>query len=192
MIDFLVMGFLLVPQQQPPPQPAAPPAFTTGQAPGAGEERPPLAPPATMKSPVKIEAATFDVDFARSTGVFEKNVVVTRGPMRLTCDRLLAHYVGGAGPNARSVRFVECAGHVEFREGERVVTSERATYNALSGVVEMTGSPEARDGDNVVRGTKVTFTVGNRRMQWVQPQVLITTPEDAGKLAVPPAPPKPR
>ena len=70
--------------------------------------------------------------------------------------------------------------------------SERATYNALNGVVEMTGNPEARDGGNVVRGTKVTFTVGNRRMQWVQPQVLITTPEDAGKLAVPPAPPKPR
>ena len=192
MIDFLVMGFLLLPAQPQPQGPTEPPAFTTGQAPGAGEERPPLAPPSTMRAPVKIEAATFDVDFARSTGVFEKNVVVTRGPMRLTCDRLLAHYVGGAGPNARSVRFVECAGHVEFREGERVVTSERATYNALSGVVEMTGNPEAREGGNVFRGTKVTFTVGNRRMQWVQPKVLIETPEDAAKMAVPPTPPKAR
>ncbi len=54
---------------------------------------------------------------------------------------------------------------VEVVDGDRWAKGERAEFDNVAGVLEVTGSPEARQGPNTMRGTRVLFFLGRDLLQ---------------------------
>jgi lipopolysaccharide export system protein LptA len=65
---------------------------------------------------------------------------------------LIAHYT-----KDQEVTRIECLGNVEVFDGDKWAKGERADFDNITGVLEVTGSPEAKQGKNHVKGTKVIF-----------------------------------
>lgn len=127
---------------------AAKPRAAGGPARGAAAAR-----AAAGEGRVNVDAAEFTYDFKNRQVVFTgKPVVLTRGDARLACERLVADN-DARGEVARAV----CSGDVRFVRGERVVTCERATYEAAAARLVCEGNPVLKDGPTEARGTRLVY-----------------------------------
>jgi lipopolysaccharide export system protein LptA len=81
-----------------------------------------------------------------------KPVVLTRADARLTCARLVAKN-DARGEIAQAV----CTGDVRFVRGERLVTCEKATYEAAAARLVCEGEPVLKDGPSEARGTRLVY-----------------------------------
>lgn len=158
MIEFFLMAFLAGPQ----------PARGGAGAPDAGT--PPAVSPATFKRPVEITADKLEIAGKRNEAIWSGHVRAKRGPTRLKCDRLIAHYTG-----AQEVTRIECVGGVEVEDGDRWAKGDRADFDNVAGVLVVTGSPEARQGPNHMRGTQVTFRVDKDVLEVENAQAIFET-----------------
>jgi lipopolysaccharide export system protein LptA len=138
-IEFFMMAFFVAGQARP---------ASDGGTPA------PAVSPANFKRPVEITADRLAITGRRNEAVWYGHVKARRGPTLLRCDRLTAHYT-----QAQEITRIECVGGVEVEDGDRWAKGERADFDNVAGVLEVTGSPEARQGPNRMRGTKVTFRV---------------------------------
>ena len=107
------------------------------------------------KHPVEITADTLEILGRRNQAVWSGNVRARRGETDLTCDRLVATYT-----REHEISRIDCIGDVEVVDGTKWARGERASFDNVTGVLQLTGNPEARQGPNHMRGTKVTFNVG--------------------------------
>jgi lipopolysaccharide export system protein LptA len=114
----------------------------------------------TLKHPVAITADRLEIFGKKQQAVWSGKVKARRGETDLTCERLVAHYT-----KAQEITRIECTGVVEVVDGNKWAKGERAEFDNVTGVLEVTGSPEARQGPNTMRGTKVTFHVGRDVIQ---------------------------
>jgi lipopolysaccharide export system protein LptA len=138
----LALAALAAPPQPPPVKPAA--AGVRGSA---------AAQAAAAEGPVRVDADEFTYAFQKRQVVFTgKPVVLTRGDARLTCERLVADN-DARGQIARAV----CSGDVRFVRGERLVTCERATYDAVAARLVCEGNPVLREGTTEARGTRLVY-----------------------------------
>ena len=185
MIEYFATALLLVqPAAAAPAAPAgaAPVAAAAPAAPGAAPA--PAPSPATraqrLRNPVDIRAELFELLGNRNQASYKGNVRVKHRTLDLRCDELTAHYSKG---NAQQVQRVECVGNVVAVDGDRTAKGERADFDVASGTLVVTGSPEARQGPNYMRGTKVTLTVGNRRIRVENAETIFeTSPEGVPQL----------
>jgi len=165
MIEYFLMAFFVA-------GPRAPAAGGAG-APGAqdtGTPPPKAVSPATFKRPVEITADRLEIAGKRNEAIWAGHVRVKRGPTRLRCDRLIAHY-----SNAQEITRIECIGSVEAEDGNRWAKGERAEFDNVAGVLVVTGNPEARQGPNHMRGTKVTFRVEQDTLEVENAQAIFET-----------------
>jgi lipopolysaccharide export system protein LptA len=174
-IEFFASALLLV---QPAPaaaaaSPAAPPPAAAAAPAGAAPRPAPAGTPAQrLKNPVDIKAQLFELLGNRNQASYKGNVLVRHRTLVLKCDELTSFYAQG---NAQQVQRVECVGNVEAVDGDRSAKGERADFDVASGTLVVTGSPEARQGNNYMRGTKVTLTLGNRRIRVENAETLFET-----------------
>ena len=180
MIEYFASVLLLVqpaaaagPAAQATASAAAPAAAPAGAAAAR-----PL--PQRLRNPVDIRAELFELLGNKNQASYKGNVRVKHRTLDLRCDELTAHYSKG---NAQQVQRVECVGNVEAVDGDRSAKGERADFDVASGTLVVTGSPEARQGNNYMRGTKVTLTVGNRRIRVENAETIFeTSPEGLPQL----------
>jgi len=128
--------------------------------------------PQRLRNPVDIRAELFELLGNKNQASYKGNVRVKHRTLDLRCDELTAHYSKG---NAQQVQRVECVGNVVAVDGDRTAKGERADFDVASGTLVVTGSPEARQGNNYMRGTKVTLTLGNRRIRVENAETLFET-----------------
>lgn len=175
MIEYLAAALLLAPPA-PPPAPAADAAPAATPAPPAPGPAPPpprgAAAPPRLRNPVDIKAQLFELLGNRNQASYKGKVQVKHRTLLLKCDELTAYYAQG---NAQQVQRVECVGNVEAVDGDRSARGERADFDVASGTLVVTGAPEARQGVNYMRGTKVTLTLGNRRIRVENAETLFET-----------------
>jgi lipopolysaccharide export system protein LptA len=108
---------------------------------------------AAGEGPVRVDADEVHYAFQRREVVFTgKPVVLTRQDARLTCERLVAKN-DARGQIAQAV----CSGDVRFVRGDRLVTCEKATYEAAAARLVCEGSPVLRDGPSEARGTRLVY-----------------------------------
>ena len=170
MIEYFASALLLV-------QPAAAAAPASRAPAGAAAARPP---PQRLRNPVDIRAELFELLGNKNQASYKGNVRVKHRTLDLRCDELTAHYSKG---NAQQVQRVECVGNVVAVDGDRTAKGECADFDVASGTLVVTGSPEARQGPNYMRGTKVTLTVGNRRIRVENAETIFeTSPEGMPQL----------
>nr|WP_194941159.1 MULTISPECIES: LptA/OstA family protein [Myxococcaceae] len=162
---------------------AAPAAAASAPAAAPGTPKAAATPAQRLKNPVDIKAQLFELLGNKNQASYKGNVVVRHRTLVLKCDELTSFYSNG---NAQQVRRVECVGNVEAVDGDRTAKGERADFDVASGMLVVTGAPEARQGNNYMRGTKVTLTLGNRRILVENAETLFeTTPGGMPQLPAP-------
>lgn len=111
---------------------------------------------AARAAPVHVDADEVHYAFQKRevtfTGKGANPVVLTREDAKLTCRKLVAKT-----DEAGQIVTAACAGDVHFTRGTRVVTCERATFEAAADRVVCEGDPVLRDGGAEVRATRIVY-----------------------------------
>jgi len=180
-IEYFASALLLVQPAAALSAPQALPATAVAAAPATPAPAPAAPKPQQrLRNPVDIKAELFELLGNKNQASYKGNVRVKHRTLDLRCDELTAHYSKG---NAQQVQRVECVGNVVAVDGDRTAKGERADFDVPSGTLVVTGSPEARQGPNYMRGTKVTLTVGNRRIRVENAETIFeTSPEGMPQL----------
>jgi lipopolysaccharide transport protein LptA len=130
-------------------------ALALPQAQGARPATTPAA-EAARPAPVRVDAEEVHYAFQKGEVTFlgkdTKPVVLTRDGATLTCRRLVAKTDEGG-----QIRSATCAGDVRFTRGTRLVTCERATFEAREDRVVCEGAPVLRDGEAEVHATRLVY-----------------------------------
>lgn len=110
------------------------------------------------KGPVVITSLTLTADDKAHTALFEGAVIARTDNMTIYSDKMLVYYT-----EAGKITRIEADGHVKLLKGERVITSDAATYLADDDKAIFTGQPRAMEGGNVVTGTKMIYMMNEDR-----------------------------
>jgi lipopolysaccharide export system protein LptA len=115
------------------------------------------APAAAEKAtPVRVDADEVHYAFQKRevtfTGKDSKPVTMVRDDARLSCRRLVAKT-----DEAGQIVSAACTGDVRLTRGERLVTCERATFEAAAERIVCEGNPVLRDGGSEARGTRLVY-----------------------------------
>lgn len=114
--------------------------------------------PLETKKPVTITAATLTADNKMHTAVFEGAVIARTDDMIIRSDRMTAYY-----SEAGAIIKIDAEGHVKLTTGEKVITSDTATYLAESEKLIFTGQPRAVEGTSLISGTKMIYLIKEDR-----------------------------
>ena len=115
--------------------------------------------PFDTKGPIVITSSTMTADNKAHTALFEGSVVAKSETATIYSDRMLVY----SSEDGKSITRIDCSGHVKLVKGERVITSEAATYFADEDKAIFTGDPRATEGGNIVTGTRMTYLMKEDR-----------------------------
>ena len=122
---------------------------TLAGAPDPGQKAP-------SPSPVRVDADEVHYAFKKRemtfTGTGAKPVTMTRDDARLSCRKLVART-----DEAGQIVSATCAGDVRLVRGPRVVTCERATFEAGAERVICEGNPVLREAGSEVRAARLVY-----------------------------------
>jgi len=114
--------------------------------------------PFETKGPIVITSTSLTADNKARTALFEGSVIAHTEDGTIYSDSMLVSYAEGG-----NVTRIDAKGHVKLVKGERVITSNEATYFAEDDKVIFTGDPRATEGGNVVSGTKMIYLMKEDR-----------------------------
>ncbi|MEL6293159.1 MAG: LptA/OstA family protein [Pseudomonadota bacterium] len=86
-------------------------------------------------APVEVTADNLSVDQETGTAIFEGNVLIGQGEMRLSAPRVLVVY----GTGQRRIERLEATGGVTLVSGPDAAEADRADYSIDTGTIIMTG-----------------------------------------------------
>jgi lipopolysaccharide export system protein LptA len=113
--------------------------------------------------PLHVDAKSLEYRGREGIAVFEGDVVARQGDLTLQADRLAV----GLDPKTREIRSIEAAGNVRIQaqiEGKEITAvGERATYDAGSGVMDLTGDPKIWTDRDAVTGDRIIFYLAEDR-----------------------------
>lgn len=111
-------------------------------------------------APVRVDAENVLYAFQKRevtfTGKDGRPVTMTREDARLSCRKLVARTDEGG-----QIVTATCSGDVTFTRGTRVVTCERATFDAPEERLICEGNPVLKDGGSEARGTRLVYELRN-------------------------------
>ncbi len=108
--------------------------------------------------PVEVTADSFSVANEAGQAIFEGNVVVIQGPMRLAAKKIEVDYEQTDG--SREIRQMTATGGVTFVNGEDAAEAASAVYSPEAGTLLMTGEVLLTQGPTVISGEKLTVDLG--------------------------------
>ena len=123
-----------------------------------------------IKGPVVITSDMLTADNKTHTALFEKSVIAKTTDMTIYADKMLVYYQEGSGDVTR----IDSEGNVKVIKGDRVITSQEATYLADGDKAIFTGDPRAMQGENVVTGKKMTYLMSEDRFLVEDSKVFLT------------------
>jgi lipopolysaccharide export system protein LptA len=102
-------------------------------------------------APVEVTADRLSVDQSDGTALYEGDVVIAQGDMRLAAPRVLVVYSEQAGRIDR----LEATGGVTLVSGEEAAEAERADYDIESGTVTLSGDVLLTQGENALTAARM-------------------------------------
>lgn len=106
---------------------------------------------ADPNAPVEVTADQLTVSQTDGAAVFEGNVVVDQGPMRLTAPQVRVLYAEETGEVSR----MEATGGVTLISGEEAAEAARADYEVASGIIVMSGDVLLTQGRNALTSDRM-------------------------------------
>lgn len=120
----------------------------------------------SAKLPVEVTADEFSVDQTTGKAVFDGNVLVVQGQMRMSAGRVTIEYAQEEGA-ANGIARLLATGGVTFVTASDAAEAKDAIYSVAEGTVTMTGEVILTQGLNAIAGDKlvVNLASGNGRME---------------------------
>lgn len=106
-------------------------------------------------APVEVTADNLSVDQSNGTAIFEGNVLIGQGDLRLSASKVLVVY---RDQNAGIAR-LEASGGVTLVSGPDAAESQRANYDIDSGTIVMTGDVLLTQGPSALTSEKMTVNL---------------------------------
>lgn len=105
--------------------------------------------------PVEIEADSLAVNNADGTAVFEGNVLVGQGEMRLSAGRVQVEYA----PDGKAIARLLASGGVTIANAAEAAEAQDAVYTIDTGEVVMTGDVLLTQGQSALSGQKLVINL---------------------------------
>ncbi len=115
---------------------------------------------------VEVTADELSVDQSNGQAVFDGNVLVVQGEVRLSAGKVTVEYsMDGAAPSGVS-RLVASDG-VTFVTPAEAIEAQEATYSVADGTVRLSGDVILTQGQNAISGESLTLDLnaGSGRME---------------------------
>lgn len=112
--------------------------------------------------PVEVTADALNVDQETGEAVFQGNVLIAQGDMRLSAPQVLVVY----NAETRAIERMEATGGVTLVSGPDAAEAQRADYTIDSGVIVMTGNVLLTQGPSALSSDRMTvnLTTGSAEM----------------------------
>lgn len=105
--------------------------------------------------PVEVDAEKLSVDQAAGGAVFEGNVMVRQGEMRLTAARIQVEY----GADGTGISRLHATGGVTLVSPEDAAEAQEAVYTIDTGIVVMTGNVLLTQGNAAISGEALSINL---------------------------------
>lgn len=102
-------------------------------------------------APVEVTADGLTVDQAQGRAVFDGNVLVVQGELRMTAARVEVAY----GDSGQGIRQLNATGGVTLVTAAEAAESREATYEVASGALVMTGAVLLTQGQATIAGDRL-------------------------------------
>jgi lipopolysaccharide export system protein LptA len=112
-----------------------------------------------INGPIVITSRTLTADDRNHTAVFENSVVAKTANMTIYADKMLVTYDKKTG----NIISVDAEGKVKLIKGNRIITSDKATYQTDDREVFFTGEPKAIEDENIITGKNITYYLNEDR-----------------------------
>lgn len=133
--------------------------------------------------PMSIQAEELEAidDGGERRFVFERNVRVRQGNLRLTSNHLEAHYPPGADEPDRLI----ATGDVALQQDEKRARCDVVEYRRSEDRVLCRGNAELRQGQDVVRGKEIEFLLASERLRVLGGAEVQIGPRDSNSAGAP-------
>ena len=115
------------------------------------------------KAPVEVAADSLSVDQETGTAIFEGNVVIGQGDLRIGASRAQVVYDGATG----NIANFEASGGVTFATATEAAEAQNANYDLINGKLVLTGDVILTQGPSALSADRMTIDVktGNAQME---------------------------
>ena len=115
------------------------------------------------KAPVEVAADSLSVDQETGTAIFEGNVVIGQGDLRIGASRAQVVYDGATG----NIASFEASGGVTFATATEAAEAQNANYDLINGKLVLTGDVILTQGPSALSADRMTIDVktGNAQME---------------------------
>ncbi|MEH6524761.1 MAG: lipopolysaccharide transport periplasmic protein LptA [Sneathiella sp.] len=112
--------------------------------------------------PLEITADSLEVQQDNQQAIFEGNVDVKQGEIRMRADKLIVYYADkntakDGGP--ANIKKIDAIGNVFLSSPRETAEGETGTYDVNSKRVDLRGNVVLTQGQNVLRGDKMTLNM---------------------------------
>ena len=107
--------------------------------------------------PIEITADTLTVDQQDGTAIFEGNVLIGQGDLRLTAALVRVEYGTEANGNSSEISRLLASGGVTLVNGSETAEATRAEYSLASGMITLTGSVLVTQGRSALSSESMTI-----------------------------------
>ena len=117
---------------------------------------------ADTSAPVELAADSLQVNQSDGTAVFNGNVVIGQGEMRLSADKVTVIYADG---DQQKIDRLQATGNVTLVNGPDAAEAAEADYDVASGNIALSGDVVLTQGQNVLRGDRMTVNLSEGSAQ---------------------------
>lgn len=111
--------------------------------------------------PVEVSADTLSVDQGTGEAVFDGNVLVVQGDVRMSAGRILVVYGTDDEGDASGIDRLEAEGGVTFVTATDAAEAEQAVYSVADGLVTLTGEVLLTQGENAISGDRLVIDLNS-------------------------------
>lgn len=104
---------------------------------------------------VEVTADSLSIDQANGSAVFDGNVMIVQGDLRLTAGRVEVIY----GANTSEIARLLASGGVTFVTADEAAEAQQADYDIASGLLMMTGDVLLTQGPSAISAGQMTINV---------------------------------
>lgn len=120
----------------------------------------PITAPQAGSTAIEVNADRLLVEERKNQAVYSGNVVVQRGDLRISADRVT---IFGAGKVVQ--RIVANGNPVKFAQGDRHGEGQQLVYEPQGDLVTLTGNAHVWQGRNEVAGERIVYHVREQRTE---------------------------
>lgn len=112
--------------------------------------------------PLEITADSLEVQQAKQTAVFEGNVQVVQGEIRMRANKLVVHYSdkkSGDSGGPTNISRIDASGKVFLSSPRETAEGDTGVYDVTNKRIDLKGNVVLTQGNNVLRGDKMTLNL---------------------------------